>query len=427
MKKIPLVLFLFIMILSSCTKTDDDGGSGDNPSGGDDTQLNYSYEISSFELSLSDIVLDNNDNVYTYIKADGDYILLSIDNAGNERWRKTLSNGSMTVGGNGIMISDGKVLLSYTYDQLACFSTSDGSEVWDNTLNNSFTQMAYSNGVVYVAQSSDVTSQSELSAYDLSSGSKKWTELLIEHTESTVSVNGNFICISTRFDDNFVFKNVVTMYQDKGNSAMEVWSFNEICSGNNMIWPRKAIFDNSGAVLYETGASDSCYIYSFDANLGTVNWKTLLSPLFPPKTVLLAGGESIVATYSDDDFKGLNTAAVVDATSGNVKKENSDIIGTVDYFEILLTGDMMSLVFNGENDEKIQLFDVDGNLSKTIDIDFYDGKVTYDLLDARIDSKGNLIMSLDKNIISVNLKLVPPVSGTWSSKLGTNGNTNSLN
>lgn len=429
MKKITIIIFAFIIVLASCGKTDnvDDGNNGGNPPD-DNTVVNYTYKISGYDMALTSLVLDNNNNAYIYVKAGADYKLISIGSDGKLRWSKTLTNGTYSTDGSGIMVVNDKILLSYRYDQLGCYTTTDGSEIWDVQLNNNYSELAYNNDVVYVAQTTAFKNESELTAYDLSTGSKNWTEVMTSHHESCVSVDGDFICFSTSDETNTPLKEGITMFQDNGNTVAKLWSYYEIADGNNPIWPRKAIFDGNGNVFYETGASDSCYVFSFNQNSGNINWKSLISPYYPPKNTLLYGNGKIMCSYYDSQMSK-ESVAIIDATSGTIVKELSTIIGSIGNFQMLLTGSIETLVFNNLNNQKpaIQLYNSNGTLSKTIDAGFYDGNIAYDIDDAKIDTHGNLVMNLGDKILSAKLGLATIGTNTWNYSQGTNGNANTLN
>ena len=429
MKKITTILFAFIIVLASCGKTDDipdDNTGGGNP--GDKTVVNYTYKISGYDMALTGLVLDNNNNAYIYVKAGSDYKLLSIGTDGKLRWSKTLPNGQYSTDGSGIMVVNDKIILSYRYDQLGCYTTTDGSEIWDVQLSNNYSELAYNNNVVYIAQTTAFKDQSELTAYDINTGSKKWTEVMTSHHESRVSINGDYICMSTSDEATYPYKEGITMFQDNGNTVTELWSFFEIADGNNPIWPRKAIFDGKGNVYYETGATDSCYVFSFNQTSGNMNWKTLMSHIYPAKTTLLYGNGKIICSYYSSQMTK-ESVAIIDANSGTIVKELSSIVGSISNFQMLLTGNTETLVFNNLNNQKptIQLYNANGTLSKNIDGGFYDGVIAYALDDAKIDSHGNLVMNLDDEILSAKLNLAPIGPNSWSYSKGTNGNTNALN
>ena len=427
MKKITTILFAFIIILAACGKTDEiPEEKPDN--GGDKSLVNYTYKISDYDMSLTGLVLDNNDNAYIYVKAGSDYKLLSIGTDGKLRWSKTIADGQTSTDGFGIMIVNDKILLSYRYDQLGCYSVTDGSELWDVHLNTNYSELAYNNNVVYVAQTTDFANQSELTAYDINTGSKKWTEVLTSHFESRLSLNGDKICFSTRDEDTYPYKEGITMFQDNGNSVTELWSFFEIADGNNPLWPRKAIFDGQGNVFYETGSSDSCYVFSFNQNSGNQNWKTLVSPVYPANNTILYSNGKVFCSYYKAEMEK-ESVAIIDANTGVLKKELNKIIGSMHEFQMLLTGNAEILVFNNihNNKPEIQLYSANGSLSKSIDASFYNGVIAYDIEDAKIDKHGNLIMNLDDEILSVKLNLATIGSNSWNYRQGTNGNTNALN
>jgi len=428
MKKITTILFAFIIVLAACSKkeeVEDDNNGGSTQ--GDNTLVNYSYEISDLDATLSNLVLDDNNNAYLYIKAGG-YKLISLGSDGKLRWSKDIANGAYDYNGSGIMIVNDKILLEYKYNQIGCYSVADGSEIWDAQLNTNFREMAYNDGVIYVAQTSISGNQSELTAFNLNTGSQIWTEVLNSHDESHISVNGDQICFSTHWDDNSTFKEGITMFEDNGSSATKLWSHYEVFDDNNPIRGRKAIFDGAGNVFYQTGASDSCYILSFKQSSGDLNWKTLISPLYPPSSTLLYGNGKVFCSFSDDDMSNKQSLAIIDASSGTIVKKVSQIIGNSNDFQMLLTGANKILVVNVNSQKsKIQLYSDNGTLSKTINGDFYKGVISYDLGDAKIDKKGNLVMLLSNIILSAKLDLTTVGSNSWNYLQGTGGNTNSLN
>jgi len=428
MKKTTTILFAFIILLFSCGKKDglDDGNNGEN-SQGDKTIANYTYKVPDFDATLSNLVLDDNNNAYLYVKA-GDYKLISIGIDGKLRWSKTIANGAYNNNGTGIMIVNDKIILAYKYNHLGCYSTADGSEIWDAQLNTNFNEMAYNNGVIYVAQSALSGNQSELTAFNLNSGSQKWTKVMTSHDESRISVNGGQICLSTHWDDNTTFKEGITMFQDNGSTVTKLWSHFENFDDNNPVWGRKAIFDGAGNVFYQTGASDSCYIFSFNKNSGNLNWKSLISPLYPPESTLLYGNGKIFCSFSDDDMSNKQSLAIINASSGAIIKKVSKIIRNSNDYQMLLTGASKILVFNvSAQESNIQLYSENGTLSKTINGDFYKGVLAYDIGDAKIDKKGNLVMLLNDKILSAKLDLTTIGTNYWNYLQGTSGNTNSLN
>ena len=431
MKKITTILFAFIIVLASCGKPDivDDSNNGGD-STGSETVVNYNYKISGHDRSLTNLVLDNNNNAYIYVKAGSDYKLISIDTDGKLRWSKTFANAQHSMLGNGIMIVNDKILLSYSYDKLGCYTTTDGSEIWDVQLNKTFSELAYNNNVVYVAQSAAYVG-AELTAYDISTGFKNWTEEMNFHNLSRISIDGDYICISSRDENNHPYKSGITMFKENGNGVSELWSFYEV-DDNHLTkkFRRKAIFDGKGNVFYESGASDSCYVFSFKKNSGNLNWKSLISSAYPQKTTLLYGNGKIICSYKHDKWSD-ESVAIIDATSGTIEKEIISVIESINNgLQMLLTGNFETLVFNNINNQKasIQLYNINGTLSKTIVADFYDsGNMTFDLEDAKIDTHGNLVLSLDGIIMSAKLGLATIGTNSWNYPRGTNGDANSLN
>jgi hypothetical protein len=51
-------------------------------------------------MSLTNLVLDNNNNAYIYVKVGLDYKLISIGSDGKPRWSKTLANGQYNTNGS---------------------------------------------------------------------------------------------------------------------------------------------------------------------------------------------------------------------------------------------------------------------------------------------------------------------------------------
>jgi len=123
------------------------------------------------------------------------------------------------------------------------------------------------------------------------------------------------------------------------------------------------------------------------------------------------------------------SVAIIDANTGVLEKELHKIIGSMDEFQMLLTGNAEILVFNNihNNKPEIQLYSANGSLTKSIDASFYKGVIAYDIVDAKIDKHGNLIMHLGDEILSVKLNIATISSNSWNYRQGTNGNTNALN
>jgi hypothetical protein len=78
MKRIPLILFAIILAFASCTK-EEILPIPDNPNNNQDIATNSSvlweYEIDQSGIILTDLVLDNKDNLYFFSSANDDIIL----------------------------------------------------------------------------------------------------------------------------------------------------------------------------------------------------------------------------------------------------------------------------------------------------------------------------------------------------------------
>ncbi len=436
MKQIQLFLFAIVIAFASCTPEDivpipdDPNNNQDNHT---DTSANslalWEYKIDEYDVLLTDLVLDNNDNSYFFAKADDKYFLYSLDKIGTLRWSQELPFGSYL--NSGIMLAGDKLILSYQYDIIAAYNINNGTEIWSTTLSVSFSDMAYNDGIIYVAQTTTWDTESKISAIDAGTGAVKWDYPMDKHIDTKISVYKNAICVVSEFQLPWPFEIGLTILTDNGSSATEVWRHYQPRDNNpsEPIKPRRASFDGLGNIYYEESTTDTTYIHAHKVSDGTVNWAKKLCNFGLPEPAILFGNGKVTASYKSDESWGIvNSLITLDASTGNTENQNDDII--LNDEQVLLTGDYSTVVFNRLVDDvpTMQLYSSSGDLVSSASADYLGWFVT-SLSDCRISSEGNLIVIQggDGIVKCIKAGLTQAKAGTWSCRKGTNANTNSIN
>lgn len=386
----------------------------------------WEYEFDQIDVLLTDLVVDNNDNSYFFAKANEEYVLYSLDKEGALRWSSTIPFGSYL--NSGIMLAGDKLILSYQYDVVAAYNLNDGSQIWSTTLTVSYSDMAFSEGIVYVAQTTTFNTESQISAIDASTGAIKWEHYMDKHIGTKISVHENQICVVSDYQLPWPFEIALTILSDNGTSATEVWShFKPYDSNESYAKPRRATFDGLGHIYFEEDVTDTTYIHSYNVSDGQENWETKLCNFGLPEPFILYGNGIITASYkSDESWAIVNSIVTLEASTGNIIKQNDDVV--LNDSQVLLTGDNSTLVFNRLlNDEPtLQVYDLNGDLINTFSADYL-GMMVTSLVDCKITSEGNLVIIDQEKVMAIEANFTPALSGTWSCRKGTNGNTNSIN
>lgn len=436
MRQLSIYLTIILFALVSCNPDNiipgiDDLNDTDSIAGNDDPSddptndaVLWEYKVDNYDMALTNMVVDSKDNAYFYSRVDDENVLWAINNKGELNWKITLTGGSYMQ--NAIMLANDKIILSYDYNVLACFNPADGSEIWKTTITN-FSDMAFSNGTIYLAQTITWNTQSWVTAVDVNSGNIKWEKLMDKHIETKISAYQNHICFASEDQLNYPFKIGITMLTDNGDNVTENWKFyKEYDSSNIAVKSRRATFDDQGNVFYEEGTSGSTYIYSFKVADGAENWNSKLSDFELPDPALLFYPGKIVASYKSDESWGIvNSTIILNSADGKVVKKNDDIV--LNDSQILLTGDYSTVVFNllKDNQPTLQIYTSTGELSSSENMD-YVGWFINSIEDARITTEGNLLIYYGDKLQCIKQSLAVPKSGTWYVRKGNNANTNSL-
>lgn len=423
MKKITLIFVAFIFVFASCEK--DDNTPIENPGEDPTTDALWEVEIDQTGILLTDIVLDDSDNSYFFMRSSDEYILYSYDKDGTQRWTEALSFGSYL--NSGIMLADDKLILSNDWDIISAYDMNDGSLLWSTTLAYSYIDMAFSNGTIYVAQSNPTDVVSQVTAIDPGSGTVNWNYLMDDHTEANISVHQNNICVVSMDNLPYPFEFGLTVLSDNGGSATEVWShFTPNLDDYNPNKPRRASFDGLGNLYYEQSVTDTTYIYSYKVADGQENWKTKLCNYYLPDPVILYGNGKVTATYkSAESWAIVNSMATLDASTGSIIKQNDDVI--LEAAQVLLTGDYSRVVFNRLLNDlpSMQVYNAGGDLTSSVSATYLDGSALFG--DCRITSEGSIVFARGGSIICAKANLSQAPVGSWACRKGTNGNTNSIN
>jgi outer membrane protein assembly factor BamB len=426
MKNTYIILLAIIFVFVSCEKDETDSSTTDPNDTTENSSVLWEYEIDQFNVLLTDIVLDDSDNSYFFARANDEYFLYSLDNAGALRWSKTIAFGSYL--NSGIMLAGDKLILSYQYDVVAAYNLSDGSEIWSTTLSVGYSDMAYNNGIVYVAQSATSNNESNISALDANTGSVKWDYFMDKHIDTKISVDQDQICVVSDDQLPWPYEIALTVLTDNGSDATLAWNISKPhVYMESEAKARRAIFDGLGNIYFEEDVTDTTYIHSYNAANGTENWETKLCNWGLPEPVILFGNGIVTASYkSSEQWAIVNSIASINATTGEIIKKNEEIISND--AQVLLTSNNSTVVFNRLLDDQptMQIYDSYGDLTSSMSASFLGWFVT-SFNDCRITSEGNLIYLNDETVICADAKLTQANSGTWSCKKGTNGNTNSIN
>ena len=428
MKNTTIIFLAMALAFVSCGKDDitsvivdpNDTLTTENP-----TAL-WEYKIDQLDVLLTDLVVDNSDNSYFFAKANEEYVLYSLDKEGTLRWSSTIPFGSYQ--NSEIMLAGDKLILSYQYDVVAAYNLNDGSQIWSIPLSISFSDMAYSDGIIYVAQTTTFDTESQISAIDANTGTINWEHHMDQHIETKISVYENQICVVSDYRLPWPFEIALTILSDNGTSATVAWShLKSYDSNQSYARPRRATFDGLGHIYFEEDVTDTSYIHSYNVSDGQENWETKLCNFGLPEPVILYGNGIITASYkSDESWAIVNSIVTMDATTGNIIKQNDDVI--LNDSQVLLTGDNSTIVFNRLlNDEPtMQVYDLNGDLINASSADYL-GLMVTSLIDCRITSDGNLLVIDVEKVMAIEANFTPALSGTWSCRKGTNGNTNSIN
>lgn len=434
MKKIHLIFLVAILAFASCDKNEispektppDDTTNSDDEINTENSSVLWEYKTDYHGILLTDLVLDNNDNAYFFSRANDQYVLHSFDHDGALRWSKILAFGSYLY--SRIMLAGDRLILSYQNDVIAAYDLNDGTQLWSTPLNVSFSDMAYNDGTIYVAQTTTVDTESQISAIAASDGTIKWYYSMDKHIESKLSVYKNAICVVSEDRLPWPFEIGLTILTDNGSSATKAWKFYQPRDVNpsEPIKPRRASFDGLGNIYYEESTTDTTYIHSYKVSNGQENWEKKLCNFGLPEPVILYGNGKITASYkSDESWAIVNSIITMDASTGNTVKQNDNII--LNDSQVLLTGDYSTVVFNRLLDDlpTMQVYAY-GDVMSTIKADYF-GLSVLNFSDFRITSDGNLLLVGGAKIMCVKANLSPTTAGTWSCRKGTNANTNSIN
>jgi len=431
MKRITIYLLIIGMFVafSSCNKDDD---SVTNPNtntntGGDNNSSESDYKW-DFKINVkTDIVVDQQDNLY-FVACDNDdaYALYSLDKNGQKNWSTDISNPGFT--NISIMLANDKVVISYKWDNLACYNTSDGSQVWENTLQYGFKDMAYSNNNVYVAEYNIMSNSFILSSVSLASGTSNWEKAVTKLTEPRISVNNNIICVAGSDKEPYPYKYGFNVYKDNGSSCDLLWSyFKEESSGGSAI-AHRAIFDGQGNIYYEDETSGKTVVYSFNENTGNENWNVQIKNIkLANKLAMIYTQGKLIATYRSDDSWGIeNSFAVIDVSNGSILSSVEEGIHDENIF--VLTGDNKFITYL-QDDSGIKLleYSTDGTLLNTQMPEYAQGIMLSSYGYIKINSEGDLYITSSKYLHCADHSFSQAGTGTWSSINGNNRNTNSLN
>ncbi len=429
MKKLTLILLAFVIVFSSCKKEDvspSDSSNNSNTDNNDNSTTTYlwDYQFSDFDYNISkDIALDNNDNIYGIGKFDNENYVYSINKDGNLNWKVTLSEASYNKH-DLITITDNELIIGYNWDKLAALNLSDGSLLWENTLTTGFVDMAYNNGILYLAQCNTFDHLSILSSISPSTGTTNWQINLDHHADPRISVYQDKICLATR-NELSTYNLGISIYKDNGSDASLLWRKSTDIDYQSKPTTR-AIFDGQGNVYYEEAAHDTSYIHSYKLSDGSENWVKKLCNYSLPDPVILYSNGKIIASYKDDDSWGIVTSiAIIDASSGNIDAQKEGVILADE--QVLLQSNNSFLVFNRLKDSKptIQVLDQTGGLVSSRNTEAFGSLISFD--DCRINSSGNLVILDGEHLVCTKANYTSPTIGTWSCRQGTNKNTKSLN
>ncbi len=432
MKKI--VIYFLIGMLSiafnSCKKdkplTDPNSTNTNNNDGeGNNSDSDYKWE---FDIKVkTDIVTDQQDNAYFIgCDADDNYAIYSVDKTGQKNWSTSITNPDFY--NLRIMLAVDKIVVSYRWDNLACYSTNDGSQVWEKTLQNGYKDMAYSNGKVYVAEYSILNNVFVLSSVSLSSGATNWEKNVTKLNDPRLSVDNNIICVAGQDKEPYPYQFGFNVYKDNGSSCDLLWSnFKESVSGNTVI-SHKAIFDGQGNLYYEDETSGNTVVYSYNETTGTENWNVQIKDIvMANKVAMIYTQGKLIATYRSDDSWGIeNSFAVIDASNGSILNSVEEGIHSEDIF--LLTGDNALITYT-QDDNGINLlkYSTDGTLISTDKPAYAQGIMLSSYSYIKINSDGDLYIAGYDRLYCADHSFTQASLSDWSSINGNNYNTNSIN
>jgi len=190
MKKLSILLVVIIITTLACNKGIDlpsDPGDEGNSS------ILWEYEIPHVDHIYSDIVLDENDNVYFFAESNKVWTLYSLNKDGKVNWTTVKSDGAHNF--SILMYENGKLYLRNSSKDITAYDASNGSKLWNITFTLPVNDVALSNGVLYAVEASSVYRLIELYAYDANTGAIKWSESMDHSLKPLIAAYQNNVCL----------------------------------------------------------------------------------------------------------------------------------------------------------------------------------------------------------------------------------------
>jgi hypothetical protein len=437
MKKIFLIALAFatVSFLNSCgpdepeppeDQQQDDGNGDNNDDNNDDenTTTLWEYEIPQFNGLQSNIAIDQQNNTFFAIRADGDiYTLYSVNSEGQLNWSKTIDDGVCSAGNDDVLLADGKLVFVPETFSIGCVSTTDGSELWNVDLDYAYYAMTYSNNTIYVATSN--MNDVKVVAIDVSSGSVKWNLNLANRKAPEISsYNGN-VCITYVDMANPPYMTGISVINDNGTGGTEAWK-HDFTYSDNYAFIFTPIFADNGNVYTSIDGSDGAYVASLNANSGALNWEKKISDNeLHLSAFMLYNDGNIIATYSTEEYSvSVNSIVIMNASNGEVIADDPSILK--EDMQLLINANNNYLIVDASHypNALVNFYDNTGSLSTSTEYPMFNGYIG--LLDFKLDYNGHIITVLDESLVCSYQSSSGPKANVWNNRYANNANTRSL-
>jgi hypothetical protein len=438
MKKIFLIALAFatVSFLNSCgpdepeppqdQQQDDGNGDNNDDDNNDDenTTTLWEYQIPQFNGLQTSLAIDQQNNTYFAIRADGDiYTLFSVNSTGQLNWSKAIDNSYCSTTNDDVLLADNKLIFVPDITRIGCVSTSDGSELWNLELDYAYYSMTYSNNTIYVATSNmdDV----KVVAIDVSSGNTKWVLTLGARKDPEISSYNGKICLTFTDMENPPYMTGISVINDNGSSGAEAWK-HDFTYSDNYAFIFTPIFADNGNVYTSIDGSDGAYVASLNASSGALNWEKKISDNeLHLSAFLLYNDGNIIATYSTEQYPvSVNSIVIMNASNGDIIADKPSILK--EDIQMLINANDNYLIVDAAHypNALVNFYDNTGSLSTSTEYPMFNGYLG--LLDFKLDYNGHIVTVLDESLVCSYQSSSGPKANVWNNRYANNANTRSL-
>ncbi len=413
-----LILSVFIGTGTISCKKNEEVAPTDNTTTDSGTENNdgVSWRIDFQGAIYSDVVLDENDNLYFLASENaGDY-LYAYDKDGKAKWKSPITVPTYTE--SHLFYAENKIVVGIK-QTLQCFDLT-GKELWQVNLPAECSDIAYANGYIYSVGTDYIQAQSVLTAFDMS-GSQIWNAAYNEYYEPAVSAIGNNVCLTLENRGVVPNKLVIKLLKNSGTSYSTSWEHSFDRDLNVIAYANSASFDKDN-VYFEESAMATSYIHSYKISDGSENWSVKLSDYPLERYTILTGNGKVIATYRSTDFASeINSFKVIDANTGAITATQENIINNTRQMFLTSSGNIITF-----DADKIREFSMQGNSIADYDYSLIDNMNFFNYC---ITNSKNSLIAIDGGSVvcaKPNNNFTLAGTGSWNCKNGNVFHTKTL-